>query len=173
MRSQLAGVRAQLADTHSQLEKHRSDAASHKSQLEEKSRAVSQAEIKVGTLRNYLADNGIIIDESGLPIKGTGPSATRSAELEAQLEEHSQQRADLERQLQTAETARAEAMDRVEQLSGQIERIRTKTPDPAALAALDTRATEAERKLSEAETAHQAKVQQVEGDYLAAVRYIK
>jgi chromosome segregation ATPase len=116
----------------------------------------------------------MIIDENGLPLAGTGPAATRVNELEAQLGEQNRLRVELERQLKQTEQSRLNAEAQVQQLSSQMEHLRTTTTtDSSTVVALDARAAEAERKLAEAEATHQAKVQQVEGDYLAAVRYIK
>lgn len=173
LRTQLAGLRSQVADSTAQTGRLRLELASKTNEIDQKARYTSQAEVKLGALRNYLADNGMIIDEGGLPVKGSGPAVGRAYELEAQLAEHSRARSDLERELQSAHEQRQEAESQAEVLSSQLERLRSRTPDPATLAAMDSRAADAERKLAEAEQNHHAKVQQVEGDYLAAVRYIK
>jgi chromosome segregation ATPase len=175
LRSQLAGLRSQLADATAEAARLRKEISVRDSELREKSKVASEADVRLGMLRNVLADRGIIIDEKDIGSKASDASATRIAELETQLADSERHYDELERDMKEALRQKQTAVEKVDALSTQLDRARTssRTPDSGSLAAAEARANEAERKLALSEQHHKERLQQVEYDYQMAISYVK
>jgi DNA repair exonuclease SbcCD ATPase subunit len=90
LRSQIVGLRAQLSNTLADTGKLRKDVADKDSVLREKAKEASDASLKLVMLRNYLAENGISVDDTDLrsSSRATGRgSPVAIAELEGKLAE--------------------------------------------------------------------------------------
>ena len=152
----MSGLRAQLAEQISASRQLRKDLIDCEACLLDATRASSDSELRLGTLRNYLAENRIALDIEDLiandpPASSTVTSA-RVQELEAEL------------------AAKAEQIENLER------RQVNESGDPSSsLADADaiTRAENAERTLAEVIAQHKQQMQRIEEDYRTAVHYVK
>lgn len=172
--SQLAGVRAQLTKVMAENGNLRKDAASRDSDLRAKAKETSEVNLRLGTLRNYLAENGIVVDESEIPsTQGAGTSA-RVAQLQDQLAEQTHLYDEAERELETVLQQKQDAEAQIDMLSAELERARSsRSPANGDNEDAEARAEDAERKLEESEQSYKARLQQLEEDYQLAVHYVK
>jgi DNA repair exonuclease SbcCD ATPase subunit len=158
LHAQMSGLRAQLAEHISASGQLRQDLTDCEARLHDATRAASDSELRLGTLRNYLAESGIIVDIEELIANGPAASSTaasaRVRELEAELAAESGRIEDLERRL-----ANAVKDGRSGSSLGDADAI--------------TRAENAERALAEAIEQHKQQMQRIEEDYQTAVHYVK
>jgi chromosome segregation ATPase len=172
LKSQMSGIRAQLSEALASSSQGRKEVAEREAQLKDSTRGLMEAELRLSTLRNYLAENGITPDLDELLSRPTdsdpAASSVRVRELELQLAEKTRLYEDAERAFRAAERQRQTADAKLEQLSG-AGSPRSGSPMAQALA----RADAAERQLAEVEQSHKDRLQQMEADYQTAVHYVK
>jgi DNA repair exonuclease SbcCD ATPase subunit len=173
LRSQLVGLRAQLASAMADSGRLRKDVASKDTELQEKMRNFSEHDVRLTTLRNYLAENGIVVDEDEMNNKnGEGPE--RLYELEQKLAERTQLHEEVTQQLNLANQHHQDAQAHAASLSSQLDQIRSSQQQSSpGKGSLDSRVEAAERKLAEAEDSHKSRMAQMEEDYKTAVHYVK
>ena len=172
LQSQTVMLRAQLAKTTSETGQFRKESAEMEAKLQEAVKQASEASVKLATLRNYLAENGIAVDEIE---KGSPPNsptaAARAAELEEKLVERMRLHENTERELAQAIRAKQDVDAQVGVLSAQLDRVRaTQSPMNGNN---DARVMELENKIEETERGYKARMQQMEEDYQLAVHYVK
>lgn len=169
LRAQVVGLRAQLSNALADSGRMRKDLIAKESELRQKTKEAADADIRLGTLRNYLAENGIIAEEDN------SEGLSRLEELENKLEETARLHEQAERELDVISRQKRDAEAQVNELSIELTRIRsTQSPsnqkvDPAAV----LRANELERRLEETERGYKSRLQQLEEDYQLAVHYVK
>jgi chromosome segregation ATPase len=174
LRSQIVGLRAQLSSAMVDVGHFKKELIDRDARLGEKAKEASDATVRLGMLRNYLAENGIGVDEddrSRSRAQG-GASSAVVAELESKLAERTRLHENAERELAQALRRRRDVESQLTQVSTQLEKVRSSpsiAPNPEA----EARAAEAERKLEETEQGYKARMQQMEEDYQLAVHYVK
>ncbi|KAH7320431.1 hypothetical protein B0J17DRAFT_685680 [Rhizoctonia solani] len=172
LRAQLDGVRAQLASQVVEQGRLKQEVAMKEAAVRERANAASSAEVRLGMLRKYLVDNGIVIDEED--INGDNESRggmVRVQQLENELRERTRLYQDLERELQDANRRREDAEARIHHLAQQLERAKS-AASPSSPDA-EGRAASAERKREETETRLNKRIQELDHDYQMAVKYVK
>lgn len=177
LHSQVIGLRAQLSNALADSGKLRKVVAENEATLLEKSKEASDAVIKLSMLRNYLAENGVSIDEGDFRSSsraGRSSPASNLAELENKLAERTRLHETAERELAQAVRRKRDAETQVSQLSTQLDELRvSQKQSQSDDADAEARAAEAERKLDETERGYKARMQQMEEDYQLAVHYVK
>nr|GAT47851.1 cell polarity protein [Mycena chlorophos] len=177
LRSQIVAVRVQLLNAIADAGRLKKDLTERDAQLADKSKESSDATVRLGMLRNYLAENGIGVDEDAERARSRGQDASSPlvAELEGKLAERIRQHDNTERELAVVSRQKRDIETQLGQLATQLDRLRSTqspavtTPNPEA----EARAVEAERKLEETEQGYKARMQQMEEDYQLAVHYVK
>jgi chromosome segregation ATPase len=173
LRSQIVGLRSQHQNAVSENGRLRKDIADRDVELRDKAREASEATVRLGMLRNYMAESGIGLSEDDLGDRSNGDALSRVAELETKLAERIRQHEQAERELESALRRKRDAEAQASTLSTQLDRVRS-TQSPALRGGdSDARALEAERKLEETERSYKARMAQMEEDYQLAVHYVK
>ena len=172
LRSQLGGLRAQLASAMTESGRLRKDVTAKDVELREKLRALSEVDVHLSTLRNYLAENGIVVNEDEITNQAEDAPG-RIYELEEKLAERTRLHEDAVHQLNLANQRQQDAENRVISLSGQLDRARSSPRSSPGESSSNTRIEAAERKLAEAEDNHKTRMAQMEEDYKTAVHYVK
>ena len=190
LRSQIVGLRAQLSNALADGGRLRKEVAVRDADVRQAGKAAADAELRLGMLRNYLAENDIVLDNDGLPANASAAAnaasgdaaaaAARIAELEARLEEFTRAQDKAERELQVVARQKRDAEAQVSSMSAQLDRLRS-TQSPAMSARNgdeahgggEARAAEAERRLEETERSFKARLQQQEDDYRLALQLVK
>lgn len=172
LRSQLVGLRAQLASAMTDSGRLRKDVASKDTELREKMKALSEVEVRLGTLRNYLAENGIVVDEEEVN-KKTEEGPSRLYELEQKLTERTRLHEEAVQQLHLANQRHQDVEAHAASLSSQLDQARSSQRSSPGEGSSETRVEAAERKLAEAEDTHKMRMAQMEEDYKTAVHYVK
>lgn len=175
-RSQLVGVRTQLANAVADGGRLRRELVERDAELRERSKQASDAEVRLAMLRNYLADSGMIVDEDDLGTK-FGDAPSRVSELENKLAERTRLHEQAVRELEMTTRSKEEMEAQANMLSAQLDRVRSSQSPSSHRGGDDgdweSRALAAERKLTDAEQAHKARMTQMEEDYQLAVHYVK
>ncbi|KAK7064380.1 cell polarity protein [Favolaschia claudopus] len=175
LRSQMVALRSQLSNALADVGRVKKDLAEREVQLNDKSKESSGATVRLGMLRNYLAENGISVDDAAQSgSRSQGAASPAVAELENKLAERTRLHENAQRELEAALRRKREVETQLTQLSAQLDRTRatssaSSAPNPEA----EARAAEAERKLEETEASYKARMQQMEEDYQLAVHYVK
>jgi N-acetylneuraminic acid mutarotase len=175
--SQIVALRAQLSNALTDSAELRKSLANRDADLQNKSKEHSETTVKLAMLRNYMAENGLSVDEDELDLPSrsrsrNGASPVAIVELENKLAERTRLHETTERELAKAVRRNREAEDQVDQLSKQLDRARSTIPSPGE-GDSEARAEEAERKLEETERVYKARMQTMEEDYQLAVHYVK
>lgn len=174
LRSQLVALRAQLSNTMHDNGRLRQDLANKESLIQDKAEEASDANVRLGMLRNYLAEQGISPDDDD---SSYAESSSRIAELETKLAERTRLQENAERELEQTMRRKQDMESQANMLSTQLDRVRsTQSPgahDDTQIRAAEARAVEAEQKLDETERGYKARMQQMEDDYQLAVHYVK
>jgi len=175
LRSQVVALRTQLSNAVADSGRLRKDVAAREADLRDKSRESSDAIVRLGMLRNYLAENGISVDEDEIrrPRGQGAASPVAIAELESKLAERTRLHENAERELAQALRRTRDAETQISQLSTQLDRVRSTQSPRHNDVASDVRVTEVEQKLEETERTYKARMQQMEEDYQLAVHYVK
>lgn len=173
-RTQVSGLRSQLAVALADGGRLRKDLASREAELRDKSKAAAEGEVRLGMLRNYLSDNGLVIDEDELTSPQGSSNSSRLQQLQNQLRDTKQLMEDTDIRYQDAIRDKADAESQLRLMSDEIDRLRaTANKSPSNAEESNARAAAAERKLAESEAAHRDKLQQMENDYQTAVHYVR
>lgn len=174
LRSQIVGLRAQLSNTLADAGRLRKDLAVREADVRQKAKEADDAGLRLGMLRNYLAENDIVLDNDGLPSE----SSSRLAELEGRLADFSRMQEQSRKDMESVLRQKKDAEAQMSALSTQLDRLRS-TQSPSYSPATgdsfmsEARVVEAERKVEETERNFKARVQQLEDDYRLAVHCVK
>jgi chromosome segregation ATPase len=179
LNTQIAGLRAQLSNAVAESGRARQDLALRESELKQKAKDAADAALRLDMLRNYLAENDIVLNNDGLPAKTESETASKVAELETKLSQYTRLQEKTERELQTVSRQKQDALAQVSAMSNQLDRLRS-TQSPALTRSglddsfsSDARIAEAERRTEDVERSYKARMQQLEDDYRLAVQLVK
>lgn len=176
LRSQIVGLRAQLSNALAEAGRLRKDLAMRDAEMREKNRDADDAKLRLNMLRNYLAENDIVLDNDGLP--SNSDSSSKVAELEGRLADFQRMQEQTRKDMENVLRQKKDAETQMSALSTQLDRLRS-TQSPALSRGTDdsfmseARIAEAERKAEETERNFKARVQQLEDDYRLAVHCVK
>ncbi|KAJ3503251.1 hypothetical protein NMY22_g18314 [Coprinellus aureogranulatus] len=170
LRGQMVSLRAQLTKAIGDAGRLRKEVGEKESMSLEKAKALADANIKLSVLRQYLADNGINVDEDDArpSSRANGATSPEVIHLEAKLAEKARQFESMEQQLSQMARRNRDAESQVSELANQLNQVRS-TPSNSN----DDRVAEMERKLEETEKTYKDRLHQVEEDYQIAVHYVK
>ena len=184
LQAQLVMLRGQLSSALADAARLRMDLTRMENVVKDKTKEASDASAKLGMLRNYLAESGVIVDEDE-ELKTTSnlnsdEQQTAMAVLEDKLVARTRMHENAERQLEKALRQKRDMEVQVTQLSSRLDSLRsgqTMTPTMATAmtgnAEVDGLLQEAEQKLEMVQQAHAQKIKQLEDDYNMAVHYVK
>jgi hypothetical protein len=152
----------------------RKDVATKEQELLEKSKQAADADLRLAMFRNYLTDNGIVVDLEEALSKRAG-SPLKVHELETKLAERVRMHEEAMRELESVKLHKDDAESQAGLLSAQLDRLRSsQSPSNSNRDdSIDARANAAERRLAETEQSHKDRLQQMETDYQAAVNYAR
>ena len=172
LRSQLVGLRSQLSGTLADTAALRKELSDKDLALSARTKEAGEVVMKLAVIRNYLAENGITMEEEDLhPVSRSGAVSPEAfSELESKLAERTRMHEDTQRELAQALRRKRDIEAQVGQLSGQLEMTRSGHSPPAGN---DERVAELEQKLEETERTFKARMHQLEEDYQLAVHYVK
>ncbi|KAG9001695.1 Negative regulator of mitotic exit [Tulasnella sp. JGI-2019a] len=175
LRAQIVGLRSQLAIAVADTGRLRKDLSVREHELREKSKSAADTEVRLGMLRNYLADNGLVVDEEDMTSsQSSGSNGSRLQQLQQQAQQSKQEHQDLELRIQDIQREKEDAESKVRSLTSKLDQARNSTVrSPTSAEDGQGRVMAAERRLAEAETAHREKMQTMERDYQTAVQYVK
>lgn len=176
LRSQIVALRGQLSQAHADVGRSRKETSEKDNLLRDKDKEISDTSLKMGMLRNYLAENGVGIDEGEFrPSSRSKGSASPEAiaELENKLAERTRLQENAERELAQFVRRAREVEGQVTQLSAQLHHARSTQNASSDTADAEARAEDAERKLEETERGYKERLHQMEEDYQIAVHYVK
>lgn len=175
-------LQAQIATLHRQLSNGLADAARIKqdlsnaeTQIRDRTKDVNDTNAKLSMLRQYLADNGVTVDDDQLRsssrLNGSvSPEAINA--LENKLAERTRLHETTERELAQVVRRNREADVQITSLSEQLQNARS-THSPSSNPDSDARVQEVEEKLESVTQAFQGQIQQMEADYQVAVHYVR
>ncbi|KAF8274017.1 hypothetical protein EI94DRAFT_1768885 [Lactarius quietus] len=179
LRTQVTGLRTQLGNAVSESGRARQELASRELELKQKAKDAADAALRLDMLRNYLAENDIVLNNDGLPAKTESESASRVAELESKLVQFTRLQEKTERELQTVSRQKQDALAQVSTMSTQLDRLRS-TQSPGLIrngmdenSAIDSRGAGADRTVEDVERSYKTRMQQLEDDYRLAVQLVK
>ncbi|KAG8832178.1 Negative regulator of mitotic exit [Serendipita sp. 399] len=167
LRSQVSGIRSQLSTALADLARARKDIAEKEEELRDGSRKAMDVDLRFKMFRNYLSENGVVVDEEEV---ANNTSGSKMYELETKLAERNREQDILNRQLRDAREQVQLAEQKVSTLQAELVRARERGGTDADG---DARVVEAERRLAEAQTAHNERLQILEQDYRTAVQCVK
>ena len=171
LRSQITGLRTQLSNALGEGGRLRKELIAKESELRDKTKETSDAELRLGMLRNYLAENGLAPDTDELNSK-TGDSSSRVAQLESKLAERSKLQERAERDLTAALNQKQQAELRAGSLAEEVEKLKAQGSPSRGLNGV-TDAVEYEQRLEETDRSYKERLRQLEDDYQLAVHYVK
>ena len=171
LRSQITGLRTQLSNALGEGGRLRKELIAKESELRDKTKESSDSELRLGMLRNYLAENGLAPDTDELNSKA-GDSSSRVSQLESKLAERSKLQERAERDLTAALNQKQQAELRAESLAEEVERLKAQGVSSRGLNGA-TDAVEYEQRLEETDRSYKERLRQLEDDYQLAVHYVK
>ena len=171
LRSQITGLRTQLSNALGESGRLRKELIIKDSELRDKTKENSDSEVRLGMLRNYLAENGLAPDTDELSSK-TGDSSSRVTQLESKLAERSKLQERAERDLTAALNQKQQAELRAESLAEEVERLKVQGGSSRGLNGI-VDAAEYEQRLEETDRSYKERLRQLEDDYQLAVHYVK
>lgn len=173
LRSQLVGLRAQLASAMTDNGRYRKDLATRDVELREKTNTLSEVELRLSTLRAYLTEHGLMIDESEIG-QQTSEMPMRLHELEQKLNDQIRLHEDTSQKLEMATRRHQEAEAHAVSLLKQLNEVQhSNATTNFSGQNMEARVEAAERNLAEAEDNHKNRMAQMEEDYKTAVHYVK
>ena len=179
LRTQITGLRTQLGNAIAEGGRARHELASRELELKQKAKDAADAALRLDMLRNYLAENDIVLNNDGLPAKTESETASRVAELETKLVQFTRLHEKTERDLQTVSRQKQDALAQVNAMSSQLDRLRS-TQSPGLIrngldesSSGDTRIAVGDRTAEDVERGYKARMQQLEDDYRLAVQLVK
>ena len=178
LHTQVSGLRAQLSNALAESGRARQDLTSRESELKQKAKDAADAAMRLDMLRNYLAENDIVLNNDGLPAKAESETASRVAELETRLVQSTRLQEQTERELQTVSRQKHDALAQVSAMSSQLDRLRS-TQSPALTrsdlddGANDARVVKAEQRAEDVERSYKERIHHLEDDYRLAVQLVK
>lgn len=183
LQAQMVGLRGQLAGAIGECVRLKAEVGVLERTVKEKSKEARDAQAKLGMLRNYLAENGVIVDDDDMEQQGRGSAVVRDdksrttavADLESKLVEKTRLHENAERELEKVLRQKRDVEVQVTQLTSRLDSYRSTPTNNTGSAAgeMDERLQEAEDKLEMVQQAHQQKIKQLEDDYNMAVHYVK
>ena len=171
LRSQITGLRTQLSNALGDSGRLRKELIAKDSELRDKTKETSDSEVRLGMLRNYLAENGLAPDTDELSSK-SGDSSSRVTQLESKLAERSKLQERAERDLTAALNQKQQAELRAESLAEEVERLKVQGGSSRGLNGI-VDAAEYEQRLEETDRSYKERLRQLEDDYQLAVHYVK
>ncbi|KAH9046305.1 hypothetical protein EDB84DRAFT_1586938 [Lactarius hengduanensis] len=164
LRTQITGLRTQLGNAAAESGRARQELTSRELELKQKAKDAADAALRLDMLRNYLAENDIVLNND---------------ELETKLVQFTRLQEKMERELQTVSRQKQDALAQVNAMSTQLDRLRS-TQSPALVRnGLDesssggARVAGQERTAEDVERSYKARMQQLEDDYRLAVQLVK
>lgn len=175
LRALVVNLRGQLSSALSDAGKLRKDLSERDMSLQEKVRDALAANMKLHTLRNYLNENGLSVDEDELRSSSRSHASPSPVvlDLETKLAEKTRLHENAERELTQVLRRTRDAETQVNMLKSELDRVRSNSRNELGDGDTDLRVQEVERKLAEAEQNHAAQIRQMEEDYRLAVHYVK
>lgn len=171
--------RTKLVTAQNELAKYRELFTNKDSELHERDQAVTELQTRVSLMRKLLGEHGIMVSDADLESAET----SSAGELESKLRDKSRAHDTAQREIDELKRRCQEAEDKVESLGRTTVRHKeARSPSAASTRSFSPggegadashRAREAERKLAEAEEAHQKRLTALQSDYETAVRYVK
>lgn len=177
LRLQIVALRNQLSIAVADTGRLRKELANRDLDIRDKSKEATEASVKLAMLHNYLAENGVGVDDEDLRSTSRANGRLSPAvvtDLENKLSERTRLHENAERELAQALRRTRDAEVQAGQLSKQLDHLRaTQSPSGEVEAEAEARVAEIERKLEETERGYKARMQQMEEDYQLAVHYVK
>ncbi|KAI0706123.1 hypothetical protein BC835DRAFT_1425968 [Cytidiella melzeri] len=170
LRSQIVGLRAQLSSALAESGRLRKDLALRDAEMREKTKEISNSNVKLDALRDFLAENGIVEGEE-IARKEDSSSSARLSDLEDQLATRSRMHERTDRELQNVLQQKRDAEAQIDSLSAELDRMHASGSHQNGNS--DARILELENKLEETENTYKNRLQQLEEDYQLAVHYVK
>jgi len=171
LRSQITGLRTQLSNALGDSGRLRKELIAKESEFRDKTKEASDADVRLGMLRNYLAENGLAPDTDELNSKVGDPSS-RVAQLESKLAERSKLQERAERDLTAALNQKQQAELRAEGLAEEVERLKSQGGSSRGINGVAD-VVEYEQRIEETERSYKERLRQLEDDYQLAVHYVK
>lgn len=180
LRGEMRVHRTKLITAQTELAKYRELFTAKDAELHERDQAVTELQTRVSLMRKLLGEHGITVSDADLESAET----SSAGELESKLRDKSRAHDTAQREIDELKRRCREAEDKVESLGRMMERYKDarspsagsmRSSSPGAGDGVDAnhRARDAERKLAEAEEAHQKRLTALQSDYETAVRYVK
>ncbi|GAA6018429.1 hypothetical protein JCM11491_006994 [Sporobolomyces phaffii] len=174
LRREISTLEAQHSTALEDLDRHRSLARGHQVEAKEATRTKQASEVKVGILRNLMADHGLAVSEDDLatrfpPMNGDeSPEQLyqRVQELESRLEQKTKAHADLDSNHQDARRELEELTRQRDEHVDELQRLRA---NPIADPSEKERLAEVQGELESLQQRHS----QLEATHLKAVQYVK
>lgn len=168
LQSQMVVLRGQLSNALGDGARLKKDLSGLEGKMRERAKEASDATAKLSMLRNYLAENGVTVDEDDLrPSSRANGRVTPEtiSELESKLSERTRLHENAEREL-------AQVIRQKRDMETQLHSLRSAS-SPESNGDSDLRVQEVEEKLERVQEAHALKIKQLEDDYNMAVHYVK
>jgi len=171
LRSQITGLRTQLSNALGDGGRLRKELIFKESELRDKAKEASDADVRLSMLRNYLAENGLAPETDELNSK-TGDPSSRVAQLESKLAERSKLQERAERDLTAALNQKHQAELRAESLAEEVERLKAQGGSSRGINGVAD-VVDYEQRIEETERSYKERLRQLEEDYQLAVHYVK
>ncbi len=174
LQAQIGTLHRQLSNTLADVARLKQDVSNAETQVHDKAKEMNNANAKLGMLRQYLADNGVTVEDDQLrPSRLNGTVSPEAiSELEAKLAERTRLHENSEREMVQLQRRKREVEAQVASLSEQLQNARS-SRSPSSNADGDARVQEVEEKLESVTQAFKGQIQQMEADYQIAVHYVK
>lgn len=177
VRGEMRAQRTKLAVAQNELVKYRTLFTNKDSELHERDQAVTELQTRVSLMRKLLGEHGINVTDADLESTET----SNTGELESKLRDKSRAHDTAQREIDELKRRCEEAEDKANSLARMVERYKdARSPSAGSIRSGDgeggdanQRARDAERKLADAEEAHQKRLTALQSDYETAVRYVK
>jgi chromosome segregation ATPase len=174
LRQEISTLQSQQSNALEDLGKHKSLVSEREAEAKEATRTKQASDVKVGILRNLMADHGLAVNDEDLatrypPMNGSETPEQlyqRVQELEARLEQKTKAHSDLDSNHQDA---RKELEDLTRQRDEHVEELQRLRENPIADPEEKSRLLEVQGELESLQQRHS----QLEATHLKAVQYVK